>query len=1489
MKTINDSRSSLLSNKISDEMEPHKLMKYPPDRITVVTEKCPSLTKSSSNLKKPDTCYRQTIEQYGILSSAPKSSLSAASSYESIATANIVPERFCHKSSALSSHSVSNVVSESDCKLDRITTTANQLAWEFRRARDRLDTASNISGCSSNLELESERAETMSTISDVSGYEEEMYRIKRFLLLDSSATPPPFSGKLEKMKDMNVTLTLPKSDSLTTTKENVEIQIYRLSVQLQNALAEKEKYRIAALAAETKVALEWEEKYQEALRQKAHMEGQLETVQSEMTTLVSEQKEVLEHAKILEKDFMLKTAAEGKAALQEIEKYVSEINQLHQVIREVESRNQDLMTQLELIGSQLSQCKKEVRVTDNSNEKLRIEMQELKIETESRDGAIQGLKSKISDQHVELQSLLQAKLKAENNQTSLKNEIETIKKSNNWYRDQLHICQAAKVKVQQEFMASQTEVVSQSHQIDKLKGEIANLRQLVNETQHRAVREKETLMRKLKAIQADMLEREAAILGHISNESTADTISTITTKLKRIEEEKTQMMSLSDTVVQELKEEIVSLKNELHIKEMSLDGSVNENAQLIVRITTLQKTLNEKKLALQLLENKYKDIEMSYSHLEENLRQKEQMLLELKNEKVAIEVALTAAVKEKMEVDTVIAELRDDFARITTSYKTMKAEIVDKDKHIISLESNINEIQGEVQKQTEKVIVLETIQKQYNELQQRISEIEVQEQQIEQLLKANKEITLKFNELNEAYNYTKDQMMKMEETIAVREEQLMNQTHNFEVHSEEMKAKEQLLIKLESEKKSFEGHVETLQIKMRELKVSNEKLSHEVNSLKKQLSNANGVIEQFNVLCRKSEEEKSLLEKQTKTLLRKLHSVETLHTVAINGNVIESMPNLQKPIPMHENGCVQNNFHKFCMLIQSTESKLLSLLSEEHRNQERKFQEEQVNTVVNNNVIEFDTLFSIIVNISDYLTKALECRNELQTEFQREKESNEVLRNELLDLKNRIKIEPSSQNKDQTASHSTQTDKITVEDSETQTMNDIFNYKDQVELLQKEINRLKGSLKISEIEHRDKHRKYESNIRTLLKKVKEHMRGRKVAESALEELSGKTDKHDDLSSLRNEICKLQSELEASEKKCMEQKKIAERNQEAVLELEKERGKLAQSQCLSKEKLPAVPQILDRDTAVCTEFDHKARELQLHQNLTRITELEEEVRKSHIIIKELRKEIFSEKCETSQLKKQLSSLRMGLDTANDMLDTKNIELGRAESLCCVLRTNISHLKKQLEMEQEAHEECKREVEKLAENLEEAKAKDPMLADQIKTLSYHLHQKSQEATALQEKICLSEERWKITENGLQNNLSALQNEHTALLAEMDSVRSDKFTLQAQAAELRAALNSSMEQNKVLRLKLEAYGCENKERLPDLTSSLPLPPSKYDETRIAELLHRSTVLPHNKPLNNLQCCLDSLKQEMETLQKQLVAKTSSRSVTDLKKENKSGVKDV
>lgn len=64
---------------------------------------------------------------------------------------------------------------------------------------------------------------------------------------------------------------------------------------------------------------------------------------------------------------------------------------------------------------------------------------------------------------------------------------------------------------------------------------------------------------------------------------------------------------------------------------------------------------------------------------------------------------------------------------------------------------------------------------------------------------------------------------------------------------------------------------------------------------------------------------------------------------------------------------------------------------------------------------------------------------------------------------------------------------------------------------------------------------------------------------------------------------------------------------------------------------------------------------------------------------------------------------------------------------------------------------------------------------------------------------------------------------------------------------------------------------EKLYDSLPNIPSPSTKIDENYINRLLKQSTVLP-NKPLKNLRSCLDSLKMEMATLQKEIIAKSHS-----------------
>nr|CAD7575554.1 unnamed protein product [Timema californicum] len=1337
------------------------LLKYPPDRITVFTEKRSYL---DSNPTFPHQRSRQSTYEFS-------DSMSAASKLN---IANVSSNTFLNKDYVDSTGSLNHGINRSN-------TTADQLAWAYRTSRDRIDTASNASGCSSRFDLDSncsEQAETMSTISTVSGYEEEMFRIRRLLLMDSLSSPEKHTRQTNGTKDIRDATNSMNNIALHEV-ESADIQIHRLNVQLQNALLEKEKYRLESLAAETKASLGCQEKYHEILRQKALTEGRLEAVQKEVEVL---RLDLTNKTKTIYTENKLRSANQGKIVLQEMEKLAQEHAKLSQVNREVESRNQDLSWKLEVKNSEMERFRNDLKEVETINEKLRIELNELRVETDSKDGAIQGLKTKVADQHIELQALLQAKLKAENNLTSLKNEIESVRKSSHWYRDQLHACQTAKVKVQQELMSSQSNLVSHSHLVEKLKSEVANLQQACEDTHQRAVKEKETMMRRLEAIQADMVERETIILGQIRQEDSSETVVTISSKLKKIEEEKQTHISASKLSVQDLEHQVAFLYKELSTKDATIGRIEAENAQIMVRVTTIQKMLNERELMYQNLENKCRNFETTLNGVEINLKEKEHLLHEAKNEKINLEVALSAAAREKIEVESAIETLREDFSHITKSYQVMKVELRNKEKHMSNLEIQLRELTIEKDSLISQLESFDKLKEECREMRYRIQSVETLESQSEHLKVCNQELSNRIANLNQALEDAHVKGAKREETLTFREQQLMNQARSFEVHKDDLQAKENTISNLHRDKQELENKLKRSQAKVEALERLNTKLSADILSVNKQLEQANGVIEQFNLLCRGSEEEKNQLSVSLTAASKCLDKVQEK-----KDHLVREIENLQQ---------VQRNLEVKCEKMREPGRVLIDQS-----------------------------------NVFDITTQTISTGEEEK-------------------------------------------------------------YLKQIESSRKEVDKMKAMLRLAETEHKEKHRRYEANVRTLLKKVKEHMRGRKAAEKQLESMRVHPEEGADtgVEVLKAEVTRLKGECEALSSKYDEQKKATDKVEQAMLELERERGKLLESTSKEQE-IPTT-----EDPPLTDLLEHRARQLQLQQSQVVVAELQDQIHKCNMIIKDLRKEVFNEKCETSQLKKQVSSLRMGLDTANDVLDNKKIDLGRAESMCEVLQATNARLHKDLEEEQKSHEECREQVNRLRDQLEESRAKDPVLADQIKaseleyipfqglcldyylirskqsTLSYHLHQKTQEANGLEKKMSLVEERWAAREITLNNTIATLNHDIASLRSDLEAVRQDKFDLQRQAAELRAVLHSSSENTKVLRLKLEAYGCDSsKDKLPDLTSSLPSPPAQYDETLISALLQQSTVLPRNKPLSNLRSCLDSLKIEMATLQRQITEKTS------------------
>lgn len=458
-------------------------------------------------------------------------------------------------------------------------------------------------------------------------------------------------------------------------------------------------------------------------------------------------------------------------------------------------------------------------------------------------------------------------------------------------------------------------------------------------------------------------------------------------------------------------------------------------------------------------------------------------------------------------------------------------------------------------------------------------------------------------------------------------------------------------------------------------------------------------------------------------------------------------------------------------------------------------------------------------------------------------------------------------------------------------------------------------LETTEKEFEKRQRMYESNIKLLTRKLKESMKAKKKIEQNLQQIQVSTAEteqqtEDDLyeqflanQNLRNKkneqlkfecdsmqlekhkkrIDYLEEELNVLHRKAEESRLTAKQRQEFILKLEKDKGQLAESLGTTKQHVTGLEaQLLEKQSEL-TELSHQLKTVELSykedavKNKDKLCTLEQELTKEKTVTKELRRQIFQDKRENSQLKRNMTSLKSNLAQANQIADSRRLEVLTLQS-----ELNVKHqaeLKHRAEMEtlQTDYKKTQAEVKQLKQEMEEHAARDPAVADQMKTLSWHLKEKTQELAAIKEQLCVAETSHKGELESLNQQLKHVQKETEDLKVELSNTRKEKFSYQTKLTELRSALKSTMDRNKELQnqLLMCKIGSSENDQAKDasiLDIAPPASPLPYDDTFITTLLQQSAVLPESRPLSNLQTCLNALKKEMAVLQKQLEDQTET-----------------
>ncbi|XP_068099523.1 golgin subfamily A member 3 isoform X2 [Hyperolius riggenbachi] len=489
--------------------------------------------------------------------------------------------------------------------------------------------------------------------------------------------------------------------------------------------------------------------------------------------------------------------------------------------------------------------------------------------------------------------------------------------------------------------------------------------------------------------------------------------------------------------------------------------------------------------------------------------------------------------------------------------------------------------------------------------------------------------------------------------------------------------------------------------------------------------------------------------------------------------------------------------------------------------------------------------------------------------------------------------------------------------------------REQIEVLQNEAKKaiteqkqrmktLGSDLTTAQKEMKAKHKAYENAVGILSRRLQEALTAKETAEAELNKLKAQITEDGDSQAFQEKLKGLKSELQAvSHSKAMLErelqevisltsqeleeyrekvleledelqesrgfkrriKKLEELNKKLTLEVEHERGKLtglAQSNAALREHNNVLETALAKREADLVQLN-----LQVQAVLKR---KEEEDRQMKELVKSLQDALEKERAKVNSLAEQVASTKAEAAhnrrhyraAALELCEIKK-ELQAKEQIIQALQAEAEKLQSQDEKHtdevsqfQQELAEARSQLVLLQRELDDQLSKKPEINQEVEDLKWELEQKEHEIQSMKQQLDMTEQR---SQRELENVQTLLQN----LKAELEVVREDltvtqkdKFMLQAKVTELKNGMKTLLQQNQQLKLDLRQGRLKKRKELKsDVASSNPVTPVKIPDCPVPASLLEELLKPTStskEPLKNLNSCLQQLKQEMDSLQRQM-----------------------
>ncbi|XP_060605796.1 golgin subfamily A member 3-like isoform X2 [Ruditapes philippinarum] len=442
-------------------------------------------------------------------------------------------------------------------------------------------------------------------------------------------------------------------------------------------------------------------------------------------------------------------------------------------------------------------------------------------------------------------------------------------------------------------------------------------------------------------------------------------------------------------------------------------------------------------------------------------------------------------------------------------------------------------------------------------------------------------------------------------------------------------------------------------------------------------------------------------------------------------------------------------------------------------------------------------------------------------------------------------------------------------------------FDDNIELLSAKLREIAGEKEKLETELTMVHRKYElsileqkdqigSELQNLASEI-QHVRLEKQSlETQFIELQHARDS--DLNQYNHQLSALEEDLRLALESQRDTAVTEETNTELLLELEKEKGRLAglmQSNATLKQHVAQLEEALaSRESTLVnmqTQWtqDMREKEIESHENIKRVQALEESLQKEKEGQRDIRKQIGLKITENKKLKRLNDSLKQDQEQLKQDLSLREQEITMLQTELGTGKEELIARQSEITSLETGNKSIRRELEHVQQQLFDNLAREPVIQEQIKSLEWQLELKSKELEAVQTQMKHSEDRHVTETENIRQLLHEKTSEIEHLKLDMATMKHDKQVQQAKLSELRSALKSSIQYHKLIQKmsKLQSMSGSGDAGTQDL------PPLPFDIADMDKLLQETTVRAlESKPLDNLQNCLLNLRSEISGLQAQM-----------------------